>query len=67
METVNDLQKDSRPSIDTEKHATSTDVSSSTEENAILDKIVWRKLDIWILPVLSMFYLLSFLVSGQIR
>ena len=32
-----------------------------------LDKRVWRKLDLFILPVVTMFYLLSFLVSLVLR
>jgi hypothetical protein len=30
----------------------------------VLEKRVWRKLDLYVLPVVSMFYLLSFIVSG---
>lgn len=30
-----------------------------------LDKRVWRKLDLFILPVVTIFYLLSFLVSSK--
>jgi hypothetical protein len=29
----------------------------------IMERTVWRKLDAWILPIATMFYLLSFLVS----
>ena len=32
-------------------------------QDPTLEKTVWRKLDKWILPVVAMFYLLSFLVS----
>jgi hypothetical protein len=28
-----------------------------------LDKVVWKKLDLYVLPVVAMFYLLSFLVG----
>lgn len=35
----------------------------SDAEKARLEGTVWRKLDIWVLPVCTMFYLLSFLVS----
>jgi hypothetical protein len=29
----------------------------------VMERTVWRTLDLWILPVASMFYLLSFLLS----
>jgi hypothetical protein len=32
--------------------------------NDALEKRVWRKLDLFVLPVVSMFYLLSFIVGG---
>lgn len=35
----------------------------STIIDPALEKVVWRKMDKWILPVVAMFYLLSFLVS----
>lgn len=34
------------------------------QSDAELEKTVWRKMDMWILPVVSIFYLLSFLVSS---
>jgi hypothetical protein len=37
--------------------------SISDVEKAHLERIVWRKLDRWVLPVATIFYLLSFLVS----
>lgn len=38
--------------------------SSLSEPDYTLEKVVWRKLDLWILPVVTMFYFLSFLVSS---
>lgn len=55
----------SRSSIDPEKHAIETSSlgsESSARVNPALEKVVWRKLDLWILPTVAMFYLLSFLV-----
>lgn len=43
-----------------DKHAESPD---SLVHDA-LEKRVWRKLDLFVLPVVSMFYLLSFIVGG---
>lgn len=39
-----------------------THASSSSIYNPALEKRVWRKLDLYVLPVVAMFYLLSFLV-----
>jgi hypothetical protein len=56
--------------VDPEKHAIETSSLSSepvpVQLDPALDKIVWRKLDLWILPVVSMFYFLSFLVSPMV-
>jgi hypothetical protein len=55
----------SHTSMDPEKHTIET---SSLGSDAVapvdpaLEKVVWRKLDLWILPTVAMFYLLSFLV-----
>ncbi|KAJ7107243.1 major facilitator superfamily domain-containing protein [Mycena crocata] len=53
----------SRTSTDPEKNV--ADSSSVGSDQPIVDseleRTVWRKLDIWILPVVTMFYLLSFL------
>ncbi len=35
----------------------------SHDDTKRLERVVWRKLDLFILPVVAMFYLLSFLVS----
>lgn len=55
-----------RPPTSHEKN-TPVDAESLSDESLALDpaleKIVWRKMDKWILPVVAMFYLLSFLVS----
>ncbi|TFK36156.1 major facilitator superfamily domain-containing protein [Crucibulum laeve] len=53
------------PVKDYEKHA-DTDSSIRSDSPAVvvsdvLEKRVWRKIDIWILPIATMFYLLSFL------
>jgi hypothetical protein len=56
--------------VDPEKHAIETSSLSSepvaTHVDPALDKVVWRKLDMWILPVVAMFYFLSFLVRPLI-
>ena len=36
---------------------------SALRDDTRLERVVWRKLDLFILPVVAMFYLLSFLVS----
>jgi len=53
---------------DIEKHSDhdSKSVSSSEPEVAVdpeMEKKVWRKLDMYVLPIVAMFYLLSFLVG----
>lgn len=59
----------SRSSGEPEKHddltASSRNDSDLSEPiiDHTLEKTVWRKLDLWILPVVAMFYFLSFLVS----
>lgn len=47
---------------DSQVENSSTDALDS-DSDAALEKRVWRKLDVWILPVVTIFYLLSFLVS----
>jgi hypothetical protein len=45
---------------------TGSDHSDHNDQPVIndqLERTVWRKLDIWILPVVTLFFLLSFLVS----
>ncbi|KAL4255545.1 MFS transporter superfamily protein [Pleurotus pulmonarius] len=42
---------------------TTTHASSSSVHDPVLEKRVWRKLDLYVLPVVAMFYLLSFLLS----
>lgn len=39
----------------------------SHDDTKRLERVVWRKLDMFILPVVAMFYLLSFLVSLSLR
>ncbi|KAJ7700772.1 major facilitator superfamily domain-containing protein [Mycena rosella] len=52
----------SRTSTDPEKHVDSSSVGSDQPiVNSELERTVWRKLDIWVLPVVTIFYLLSFL------
>lgn len=56
-----------RSSIALEKHAIldsdSVTGHGSTVFDPALERIVWRKMDKWVLPIVSMFYFLSFLVS----
>jgi len=35
------------------------------KEDPVMDRRVWRKLDLYILPVVAMFYFLSFLVCKR--
>jgi hypothetical protein len=49
-------EKDSLSSAEAQRPIT-------THEDARLERVVWRKLDLFILPVVAMFYFLSFLVS----
>ncbi|KAF7324460.1 MFS domain-containing protein [Mycena sanguinolenta] len=52
----------SRTSTDPEKHADASSLDSDRPVvNEKLERVVWRKLDIWVLPIVSLFYLLSFL------
>jgi hypothetical protein len=50
-----------------EKHSLSDQSLDGLAEAPLVDdaleKRVWRKLDLFVLPVVSMFYLLSFIVS----
>ncbi|KAJ3507119.1 hypothetical protein NLJ89_g6486 [Agrocybe chaxingu] len=74
METMNKVPSYSSASTSShhEKRRES-DISSSSSESpspvVVVDPAlerVWRKLDIWILPVVTMFYLLSFLDRSNI-
>ncbi|KAJ6457051.1 major facilitator superfamily domain-containing protein [Mycena vitilis] len=52
----------SRSSTDPEKHVDTSSLGSDKPVvNDELERVVWRKIDIWILPVVTLFYLLSFL------
>ncbi|KAJ7084863.1 major facilitator superfamily domain-containing protein [Mycena belliarum] len=52
----------SRTSLDPEKNVDASSVGSDQHVvNPELERTVWRKLDIWILPIVTLFYLLSFL------
>jgi hypothetical protein len=54
----------SRSSSNPEKNVDSSSLGSDQPlVNDQLERTVWRKLDIWILPIVTLFYLLSFLVS----
>jgi hypothetical protein len=49
---------------DPEKNVDSSSLGSDQPlVNDQLERTVWRKLDIWVLPIVTLFYLLSFLVS----
>jgi len=54
------------------EHIPSARDSLSSAEDALIDekdmeKRVWRKLDFYVVPIVTMYYLLSFLVSGGIE
>ncbi|KAK7035945.1 MFS domain-containing protein [Favolaschia claudopus] len=52
----------SRTSTDPEKNVDASSLGSDQPiVNDQLERIVWRKLDVWVLPIVSLFYLLSFL------
>ncbi|KAJ6500774.1 major facilitator superfamily domain-containing protein [Mycena sanguinolenta] len=52
----------SRTSTDPEKNVDANSLDSDQPVvNEKLESVVWRKLDIWVLPIVSLFYLLSFL------
>ncbi|KAJ6503584.1 major facilitator superfamily domain-containing protein [Mycena sanguinolenta] len=52
----------SRSSTDPEKDVDSSSViNDQLVVNDELERTVWRKLDIWIIPIVTLFYLLSFL------
>ena len=40
-------------------------IADEPQATAALDRGVWRKLDLWLLPTVAMFYLLSFLVRQK--
>jgi hypothetical protein len=64
--TENIKEQYSPDHTDSEKYFDASSVNSRTGiavQDPALEKTVWRKLDKWILPVVAMFYLLSFLVS----
>ena len=55
----------SRSSIDAEKHgidASSIDSEPPMPLDPALERVVWRRLDLLIIPTVAMFYLLSFIV-----
>lgn len=56
------LEKDSEDRLEK-----STGTGSEILEDDVLDQKVWSKLDRHILPLIAMFYLLSFLVTFQIH
>jgi len=45
-----------------EKDDSSSNITERREQNARLESIVWRKLDMFVVPIVTMYYLLSFLV-----
>ncbi|KAJ7215320.1 major facilitator superfamily domain-containing protein [Mycena haematopus] len=55
----------SRTSTDPEKNADASSLDSDHPVvlNEKLERVVWRKLDLWILPIVTLFYLLSFLAT----
>lgn len=62
-----DLSKQPRSSSEFEKHndsdSSAADSIGDSHELAALEKMVWWKLDLCILPIVTMFYFLSWLVS----
>ncbi|KAH9482229.1 putative transporter [Psilocybe cubensis] len=63
----------SRTSGDPEKHESSISEASASANpspalllDPAMQKKVWRKMDLWIIPVVTMFYLLSFLDRSNI-
>jgi hypothetical protein len=53
------------PEKQDESESSRKSLSPAPPVDAAFDQRVWRKLDLWILPVVAMFYFLSFLVSYQ--
>lgn len=52
---------------DTSRSSVSSGSPVAVEDvDPALEKRIWRKLDLYILPVVTLFYLLSFLVSGNL-
>ncbi|KII88410.1 hypothetical protein PLICRDRAFT_54249 [Plicaturopsis crispa FD-325 SS-3] len=68
MSVMSDVKHTPSSSIGTniELEPTHKDEPESQEELAHLEKTTWRKLDRWILPIATMFYLLSFLDRSNI-
>lgn len=50
-------------SDESDRRSLRSPLHSLPDRDTTLEKIVWRKIDLWILPIATMFYLLSFLVS----
>ena len=64
---MDNVTSDSLIRVETVKHDESLGDSHEVlphirAEYPVLEKRIWRKLDFYILPVVAMFYLLSFLV-----
>ena len=55
-------QVSDRSSADMEKRSHTSGGNGLSPSEELLEKRVWTKLDIWILPVVTMFYFLSWLV-----
>lgn len=60
-----DSRKTTSRSTDFVAEKLSVDTGDNFVVDSALDKRVWRKLDWYLLPLVAMFYLLSFLVSRQ--
>jgi len=64
---MEDVTLHSYPSADLAKEVDQFDGQEmSVAERERLEGIVWRKLDRWVLPIATIFYLLSFLVSDDV-
>ena len=48
-----------------DKDDSSSNIIERREQNAKLEAIVWRKLDMFVVPIVTMYYLLSFLVGSR--
>ena len=66
QKTIYELESCTTWSFDRKKYAYETSsklgFQLQPDPQVALDKRVWRKLDLWLLPTVAMFYLLSFLV-----
>jgi hypothetical protein len=64
---MEDTKHDVEDDVGKESSSASSLQDSSLSPESAFGKTVWRKMDLCLLPVVTMFYFLSFLVSGLLE